>query len=156
MNAISSLNQSIRGFVMNEYCHKGMNCHKACMMNANCDILMTSAGVKGCMLDATMATIIIVSMANDASSTSSRTRAVVATTSATIRRVSPSTRAWASSPDAYSASTSFTRRTSAALISAIKHGNYNNKHKQQQKTQLPWQMHHASRAQQSLDKQQIE
>jgi hypothetical protein len=41
-------------------------------MNANCDVLLTSAGVKGCTLDVTTATIITVSMA-DVSSTSSTT-----------------------------------------------------------------------------------
>ena len=77
------------------------------------------------MLDAKKATIITVSMA-DANSTSSATMAVVPMTSATTRRVSPSTRTRASSPDAYTASTPITRTTSAALICAIKHTNNNN------------------------------
>jgi hypothetical protein len=85
----------------------------------------------GRTLNATMATIVTISMV-DASSTSSATTAVVVTTSTTTRRVSPSARARASSPDAYMASTSITCLTSIALIRAIKSVNYNNKHKQQQ------------------------
>ncbi len=47
-------------------------------------------------------------------------------TSATTRRVLPSARTKASSPDAYMASTPITRMASAALIRAIKHANNNN------------------------------
>jgi hypothetical protein len=67
----------------------------------------------------------------NASSTSSMTMAVVATTSATTRRVSPSARTRASSPDAYMAITPITRTTSAALIRTTKRANNNNKCKQQ-------------------------
>ncbi len=101
-------------------------------MNANCNVLPTSAGVKGRTLDARTKTIVTISMTN-ASSTSSATAmtAVAATTSATTRRVSPSARTRASSPDAYMASTPITRMTSAALIWTTKHANNNNKRKQQ-------------------------
>jgi hypothetical protein len=79
-----------------------------------------------------MATIITFSMAN-ASSTSSVTIAVAAMTSATTRRVFPSTKTRASSPDAYMASTSITRTMSAALNWCNQACIYYNKRKQQQK-----------------------
>ncbi len=47
-----------------EYRRKDVNCRNMCATNANCDILPTSAGVKGHMLDAMTATIVTVSMAN--------------------------------------------------------------------------------------------
>jgi hypothetical protein len=103
----------------------GINRHKACMTNVNCNVLPTSTGVKGPMLNGTMATIVTVSMAN-ARSTSSATMAVVATTSTTTRRVFPSTRTRASSPDAYTASMPITCTTSAMLIRTTKHANNNN------------------------------
>jgi hypothetical protein len=96
---------------------------------SRCDILPTSAGVKGCMLNATTVTIVTVSMAN-ASSTSSATTTAVATTSATTRRVSPSARTRASSSATYTASTPITCTTSDVLICATKCTNYNNKLKQ--------------------------
>ncbi len=101
----------------NEYCRKGVNHCKVCTMNANWNIPPTSAGVKGCTLDARTATIVTIRMA-DASSSSSATTVVAATTSATSRKVSPSVRTRASSPDAYTASTPINRMTSAVLIHA--------------------------------------
>ncbi len=92
--------------------------------------LPTSAGVKGCTLNATTATIVTLIMTN-ASSTSSATTAVMVTTSSTTRRVSPSARTRASSPDAYTASKLITHMMSAALICTTKCANNNNKCKQQ-------------------------
>ncbi len=106
----------------NKYCCKGVNYCKACATNANCNIPLTSTGVKGRTLDTTTATIVTVSMANG-SSTSTATMAVAATTSATTRRVSP----------AYMASMPITCMTSAMLICTTKCANYNIKHKQQQR-----------------------
>jgi hypothetical protein len=105
-------------------------------MNTNCNGWLTSAGVKGCTLDPTMATIITVSMTN-ARSTSSAMTAVAATTSMTTRRVSPSARTKASSPDAYTASTPITCMMSAVLIRTTKRVNNNNKckHKKNGKRQ---------------------
>jgi hypothetical protein len=77
-----------------------------------------------------MATTVTVSM-TDACSTSSGMMAVAAATSATTRRVSPSTRTRASSPGAYTASMPITCTTSATLIRTTKCANNNNKHKQQ-------------------------
>jgi hypothetical protein len=57
------------------------------------------------------------------------TAAVTATTIATTRRVSPSTRTRASSSATNTASTPITCTMSATLIHATKHANYNNKHK---------------------------
>jgi hypothetical protein len=48
----------------NKYCRKDVNCCNACATNANCNIFPTSAGVKGRTLNAMMATIVTVSMAN--------------------------------------------------------------------------------------------
>jgi hypothetical protein len=48
----------------NKYCRKGVNYCKVCATNANCNVLLTSAGVKGPMLNATTATIVTVSMAD--------------------------------------------------------------------------------------------
>jgi hypothetical protein len=100
-------------------------------MDANYNGLPTSAGATGRMLDATMATILTISMAN----VSGTSLAVAATTSATTRRVSPSVRTRALSPDAYMASTPIICMMSAALIRATKCANYNKKCKQQQKVQ---------------------
>ncbi len=101
----------------NYHC-KGVNCCKVCSTNTDCNVFLTSAGVKGRLLDAKKATIITVSMA-DANSTSSATMAVVPMTSATTRRVSPSTRTRASSPNSYRVSTTITCTTSACRA----HGN---------------------------------
>jgi hypothetical protein len=119
-----------------KHCRKGVNCRNACATNTNCNVLPTSTEVKGHMLNATTATIVTNSMA-DESSTSSAMIAVAATTSATTKRVFPSVRTRVSSSATYTASTPITCTTSAALIRATKHTNYNNKHKQQQKTQPP-------------------
>ncbi len=125
----------------NKYCCKGVNYCKACATNANCNIPLTSTGVKGRTLDTTTATIVNLSMAN-ASSTSTATMAVAATTSVTTRRVSPSMKTRASSPDAYMASTPITCTTSAVLIRTTKHANYNIKSNNKEKnkaivTRLP-------------------
>ncbi len=48
----------------NKYCRKGVNYCKACSTNANCNVLPTSAGVKGRKLNAMTATIVTISMAN--------------------------------------------------------------------------------------------
>ena len=97
----------------------------------------TSTGVKGHTLDATTATIITISMAN-VSNTSSVTTAVMARTRATTRRVSPSVRIRASSPDAYMVSMPITPTMCAMLIHATKHANNNNNLQTatKQKTQL--------------------
>jgi hypothetical protein len=87
--------------------------------------LLTSAGVKGHTFNATTATIVTVSMA-DASSKSSATLAVAATTSATTRMISPSARTRASSPDAYTTSMPITHTMSATLVHATKCTNNNN------------------------------
>jgi hypothetical protein len=115
--------------------------------------LPTSAGVKGCTLNATMATIVTVSMAG-ASSTSSTMVGVAAMTSTTTRRVSPSARTRASSPDAYRVSMPITCTASAMLIRATKHTNNNNLQPTTTKTQPPQNVHHTSCARQLLDKQQ--
>ncbi len=99
-------------------------------MNANCNLSPTSTGVRGRTLDATTATILTVSM-TDASNTSSTTMAVAATTSALARRVSPSARTRASSPNAYRVSTPIPYTMSAVLIHAAKSTNNNNMCKQQ-------------------------
>jgi hypothetical protein len=96
-----------------------------CTTNANCNISPTSSGVKGCTLNATTATIVTVSMANK-NNTSSVTMAVEGTTSMTTRRVSPSARTRASSPDAYMVSTPIAHTTSVTLIHATKCRNNNN------------------------------
>ncbi len=93
----------------NNYCHRSINICNVCATNANCNILPTSAGATGCMLNATTATIVTISMAN-ASSTSSTTMAVVATTSTTTRRDPPHARTRASSPATYTASTPIARQ----------------------------------------------
>jgi hypothetical protein len=101
--------------------------------------LPNSTGVKGHTLNATAATIVTIIMAS-ASSTSSVTMAVTVTTSATRRRVSPSMRTRASSPDAYMVSTPITYTTSAMLICATKRANNNNNLQtatKQTKTQPP-------------------
>jgi hypothetical protein len=95
-------------------------------MNANYIVLSTRAGAKGRKLNATMATIITISMAN-ASSTSSATTAVAAD-KRNKKKSPPSARTRASSPDAYTASKPITSMTSAALIHATKRTNNNNSH----------------------------
>ncbi len=94
----------------NKDCCKGVNHRKAYITNANCNVLPTSAGVKGCTLEVTTATIVTVSMAN-ASSTSSATTAVAVMTSTTTRGASLSARTRASSSATYTASTPITCTT---------------------------------------------
>ncbi len=48
----------------NKYRCKDVNHRNACATNANCHVLPTSAGVKGCTLDAKTATILTISMAD--------------------------------------------------------------------------------------------
>ncbi len=108
----------------NDYRHKGVNRRNMCATNANCIVLPTSTGAKGCTLNAMTATIITISMA-DASSTISATTAVVA--DKLDNKKSPlRARTRASSPDAYMLSMPITHTTSAVLTCATKRANNNN------------------------------